>query len=231
MVRVVASSVRGPSHERDGLPCQDAWLAVADVRASLVVVCDGMGSRTRSHEGSRAATLATRDAWRLWRRSPVGSVEDLIRLLEAAWRLRLGRIPPEEAATTCLLYAEDSHGRAAQAQLGDGLIVRRLVDGAVAVHQKHTEGFGLTHALGTPHTLADWTYALVEPLRTHEVLLLATDGVSEDLQPNRLGDLAAWVVDELGPTQRPGQALARELRNWPVIHHQDDKTILVIWKT
>ena len=230
MVRVVASSVRGPSHTRDGLPCQDAWLAVADPLASLAVVCDGMGSRPRSREGSLAATLATRDAWRLWRRSPVGAVEDLIRLVEAAWRLRLRRVPADEAATTCLVYAEDGHGRAAQAQLGDGLIARRSPKGAVAVHPTRSEGFGLTLALGTPHTLADWSFGLVEPLAPGEVLLLATDGVSEDLELDRLGDLAAWVVDDLGPLQRPGRALTHELRNWPVPHHQDDKTLLVMWK-
>lgn len=230
MVRVVASSVRGPSHVRDGLPCQDAWLAVANARASLAVVCDGMGSRPRSCEGSRAATLATRDAWRLWRRSSVGSVEDLIRLVEAAWRLRLVSVPADEAATTCLLYAEDGHGRAAQAQLGDGLIARRSPDGWVAVHAARSEGFGLTFGLGTPHTLADWSFTLVEPLATGEVLLLATDGVSEDIEPDRIGDLAAWVVDDVGPLQRPARALANELRKWPVPHHQDDKTLLVMWK-
>lgn len=230
MVRVVASSVRGPLHVRNGLPCQDAWLAVADARASLAVVCDGMGSRPRSREGSRAAVLAVRDAWRLWQRSPVGTVEDLIRVVEAAWRLRLGHIATDEAATTCLLYAEDGHGRAAQAQLGDGLIARRSPDGAVTVHPSHNEGFGFTLALGTPHALSDWSFTLVEPVTRGNVLLLTTDGVSEDLRPDRIGDLATWVVNDLGPLQHPGRALARELRNWPVPRHQDDKTILVMWK-
>jgi hypothetical protein len=61
------------------------------------------------------------------------------------------------------------------------------------------------------------------------VLLLATDGVSEDLEPDRIGDLAAWVVDELACLAQPGRALAHELRNWPVPHHQDDKTLLALW--
>lgn len=230
MVRVVATSVRGPSHVRDDLPCQDAWLAVASPRACLAVVCDGLGSRPRSREGAQAATLAVRDAWRMWQRSPVGTVEDMIRLVEAGWRLRLGRVPAEEAATTCLLYAEDGHGRAVQAQLGDGLIARRSADGDVAVHPSRGTGFGLTHALGTPHTLAEWSNAWVTPLAVGDTLLLATDGVSEDLNPDRLGSLAAWIVDDLGVHKRPGRVLAHELRNWPIPHHHDDKTLLAMWR-
>jgi hypothetical protein len=53
--------------------------------------------------------------------------------------------------------------------------------------------------------------------------------VSEDLEPDRIGDLAAWVVDELACLAQPGRALAHELRNWPVPHHQDDKTLLALW--
>jgi len=230
VVRVVATSVRGPAHVKEGLPCQDSWLAVAAPHASLAVVCDGMGSRPRSREGARAATLAVRDAWRLWRRSPVGTVEDLIRIVEAAWRLRLGQVAPDEASTTCLFYAEDGHGRAVQAQLGDGLIARRQTDGAVAVHPSRSEGLGLTHALGTPHSLADWSFALVRPLTPGERIVIATDGVSEDLEAGRIGNFATWVTDELGATQHPSRALARELRNWPVPHHRDDKTLLVMWK-
>ena len=230
MVRVVASSVRGPAHVREGLPCQDAWLAVRSPRASFAVVCDGMGSRPRSRDGARAATLAARDAWRTWSRSPVGTVEDLVRLLEVCWRLRLGELPPEDCATTCLLYAEDGHGRAALAQLGDGLATRRAADGVVSVHPSKTGDFGLTHALGCPHTLDDWSLALVPPLAAGESLLLATDGVSQDLEPARLGDLVSWVIDELASEPHAWRRLASELRRWPVPHHQDDKTLLVMWK-
>ena len=230
MIRVVASSVRGPAHRRDGLPCQDAWLAVPGPRAALAVVCDGMGSRPHARDGSRAATQAARDAWRMWSRSPTGTVEDLIRLLEVCWRLRL-RVPAEQAATTCLLYAEDGHGRAALAQLGDGLIVRRTSTGAVKVHPSRAEGFGRTQALGTPHTLTEWSLDLTTPLEVGEAIALATDGVSEDLDATRLGGLITWVIDELGPHPHAGRLLRAELNNWPVPQHQDDKTLLVLWKT
>lgn len=229
-MRVIASSVRGPAHTRDGRPCQDAWLAVPGENACLAVVADGMGSRPNAREGARAATRAARDAWRVWSRSPVGVAEDLIRLVEVTWRLRLGSIPVESAATTCLLYAEDRHGRAAMAQLGDGLLLRKNGDGVIVVHPSRSGGLGRTDALGTPHRLSDWSFTMGAALAAGEAVLLATDGVSEDLEPARLAGLAAWVIDDLGGRAHPNRALASELRNWPVPHHQDDKTLLVMWK-
>lgn len=160
----------------------------------------------------------------------MGIAEDLIRLLEVSWRLRLESLPAESAATTCLLYAEDRHGRAAMAQLGDGLLVRKNGDGVIVVHPSRASGLGCTDALGTPHNLSDWSFAMGASLAPGEGVLLATDGVSEDLEPARLAELAAWVIDDLGSRPHPNRALASELRNWPVPHHQDDKTILVMWK-
>ena len=229
--RLLASSVRGPAHVQDGLPCQDAWLAVSDPQAVLAVVCDGLGSRPLSHLGSNAATRAARDAWRLWRKSTVGSVEDLIRLVEIAWRIRLDAVSPSDAATTLLMYAEDGHGRAAVAQLGDGLIARQSRSGQTNCYPSQNEPFGTTHALGAPHLLSDWRYELVPPLSEGELLLLATDGVSDDLEPATLSEFASWIREDLGVRPNPSRALRAELRNWPVPGHRDDKTLLAFWKT
>lgn len=230
MNRVVASSVRGPAHRRDGLPCQDAWLAVRGAGAAFAAVADGLGSRPHAREGALAAVRAARDAWRRWKTSPVAGLEDLVRILEPAWRIRLGRLAPSDCAATCLLYVEDEAGRAGLAQLGDGLIARRASSGAVEVHDAATQDFGHTLALGVPHKLNDWSLSLIEPLQAGDALMLATDGVSEDLDRARLADLVAWVTDEVAAEAAPGRRLAKELRAWPVPHHRDDKTLLVMWK-
>ena len=230
MTRVVASSVRGPAHRATGLPCQDAWLAVPHPRTSFAAVSDGMGSREHAREGAHAAVRAARDAWRRWQTSPVSRLEDLVRILEPAWRIRLGRLEPKDCAATCLLYAEDRTGRAGLAQLGDGLIARRRRDGGIEVHEVEQKDFGHTLALGVPHGLGDWSLARIEPLRAGEALLLATDGVSEDLELPRLADLIGWVMNDIGKDSAPGRRLSSELRAWPVPHHRDDKTLLVMWK-
>lgn len=229
MVEVVACSVRGPAHIAQSEPCQDAWMTVRDKEGSLAVVCDGMGSSPQARAGARAGCIAARDTWRLWRKSKAGTGEDFIRIMESAWRLRLGEILPENAATTCLVYAENKFGSAFTAQLGDGLIAR-CDKTAATIFRTNREEFGFTKGLGTIHKLADWSYSIGPVLTSEERLLMATDGVAEDLLPDRVADLATWIVNEISLTNRPGLALSRELKDWPVPFHRDDKTLLVMWK-
>ena len=230
MTRVVASSVRGPAHRRVGLPCQDAWLAVPGSGPSFAAVADGLGSRPHARDGAYAAVRAARDAWRRWQTSAVAGLDDLVRILEPTWRIRLGELEPGDCASTCLVYVEDRTGRAGLAQLGDGLIARCGRGGDIEVHEVEPKDFGHTLALGVPHRLDDWSLTMIEPLRPGEAVLLATDGVSEDLDRTRLTDLVGWVTNELAFGPAPGRRLAVELRAWPVPHHRDDKTLLVMWK-
>jgi len=115
--------------------------------------------------------------------------------------------------------------------LGDGLVVlSRPGQSAVSLGGRPESDFGNeTLALGVPHGIKDWwTHCDVGP--GERTVLLASDGVSDDLVPERLDDLVAWLRDEIAslePRQR-WHALCRELRNWPVPRHHDDKTIAVM---
>ena len=51
--RVVAASVKGPSHEGAGIECQDAFAFSIAEAGVCAVVCDGAGSAKRSGEGAR----------------------------------------------------------------------------------------------------------------------------------------------------------------------------------
>jgi hypothetical protein len=231
VVRVVASQrSRGPAHVKEGLPCQDAWLAVAAPRASLAVVCDGMGSRPRSREGARAATLAVRDAWRLWQRSPVGVVEDLIRIVEAAWRLRLREVAAEEAP------------RRVSSTRRTGTAVRRRRSSATGSSHGAQRDWQRSRPPFSQRRLRDsltrWDTTLARRLVLHLRRAAGSERAARARhrwriggpRAGRIGDLATWVADETRRDPTPGRALARELRNWPVPHHRDDKTLLVMWK-
>lgn len=230
-LRIVGTSVRGPAHARSGEPNQDAWYARAGGAGALAVVADGMGSRCAAREGARAAVAACRRAWRDWVASPVGSGEDLVRLIEVLWRLGLGRTSMDDAATTCLVCALRADGSGVALQLGDGLVGLSEAPGEFRAIAPEREGFASTTiALGTPHRLRDWTIAPLSPLQPGGALLLATDGVADDLLPDRRAAFVQWLVDEVGASRAPSRRLARALGAWPVPRHLDDKTLVVLWE-
>jgi len=228
-LRVAGASVRGPLHLRAGAPCEDRWLAHQDARGTVLAVADGVGSRLAARAGAVAATRAVRQAWRHWSVSPCGSAEDLVRLVEVLWRLALGPLPPNDAATTCLMCAMPSSREGVFAQLGDGLAGTLRGEDFLRVGAARG-GFGSeTLALGVPHGLRDWILTPLPLLGAGDAVLLATDGVSDDLVEGRLGPFARWMVDEVRGAPRAGLRVAAKLRAWPVPRHLDDKTLLLAW--
>lgn len=221
--------MRGPLHQRAGTPCEDRWLAHQDARGTVLAVADGLGSRPASRAGAIAATRAVLRAWRQWSASPRGSAEDLVRLIEVLWRLSLGALDPNEAATTCLVCAMPTSREGVLAQLGDGL-AGTLRGGDFLRMGGARSSFGSeTLALGVPHGMRDWILTPLPPLSAGDAVILATDGVSDDLVDGRLAAFARWMVDDARSAPRAGLRIAAKLRAWPVPQHLDDKTLLLAW--
>jgi hypothetical protein len=158
----------------------------------------------------------------------------LVRLVEVLWPLLLSPRSPDECATTCLFALRERGGHLILAGIGDGLGILRKPDGALATYGGRRESdFGNeTGALGAPHRLDDWWIATDAPGGGRAVVL-ASDGVSDDLEPTRLGGFVEWLVHDLGDLPRPvrQRRLRRELHSWPVPHHVDDKTLAVMAET
>ena len=71
---------------------------------------------------------------------------------------------------------------------------------------------------------------MTEPPGHGRIVVLATDGVADDLDPERLGAFTDWLttdVARLAPMAR-WRRLHQELRDWPVPRHVDDKTVAVL---
>ena len=229
------ASVRGPGSLRRGKAKQDAWIRSHGAFGHLLGVCDGMGSRPASEAGAQAACRALRRAARLWPGNTSSAQRAdptlLVRLVEILWRLELGPRAPGECATTCLFALREPDGRLLFAGLGDGLaIVRRDGGGVATFGGRSPDAFGNeTLALGTPHRIADWWIA-TEPSGHGRAVVLATDGVADDLAPERLEEFMDWLADDVGRLAPPARwrRLCREFRAWPVPHHQDDKTIALL---
>lgn len=231
MWNAMGASVRGPEHRRDGRPNQDAWLRCLARGNALAVVCDGLGSRPHAGFGSRAACLAVADAVQHWSDAPDAPPELLLRLIHALWNVRVHQTGRDESATTCLFAVVTQDGRLLLAQLGDGLVMLKTPRGTTTL-EPPTERFGnTTTGLGIAADVREWRFHLETNLTGTAAILLATDGVADDLVSEKRAEFLNFLVTQYGP--RPAaaraRAIAKDLRDWPTPRHRDDKTVAVLW--
>jgi serine/threonine protein phosphatase PrpC len=223
------ASVTGPGHLRDGLQNQDAWAHARVAGGEVVVVADGLGSRLHAAVGARAACRAVPEAVRVWSRHEGASTDVLLGLVHLLWRARLGSVEPDTAATTCLFAFVRRDGSGLLAQLGDGLILLRERDQVEPLQTRAPEAFSnTTRALGVTRSVGAWA---TRPLDARErTLVLCTDGVSDDLLPDRYPELLRWLDTDfaLRPPVSRRRGLADALRAWPTPNHLDDKTLALI---
>jgi serine/threonine protein phosphatase PrpC len=231
MWSAMGASVRGPEHRRDGRPNQDAWLSRLARGTALAVVCDGLGSRPHSQLGSRAACRAVADAVRHWGGVPDAPPELLLRLVHAIWNLRVHQTGREDSATTCLFAAVVRDGRLVLAQLGDGLVILKTGHGTTTLEPPLDRFGNATTGLGIASDVREWRLHLEPNFTGAASILLATDGVADELLPEKRADFLSFLVTNYGP--RPvtarNRAIAKQLRNWPTLRHRDDKTVAVLW--
>jgi len=226
------ASVRGPLHYREGAPNQDAWLRTSGRFGSLIVVCDGMGSKTNARTGAQAACAAAREAVTRWSLVDDAPVSYLAHLIEVLWRLRVHPGEPGDAATTCLLAFVAASGQWVIGGVGDGLAATKTgKEPPVRVVGHRDSGFvNETSALGVSRGLPGWKLTVLPPTDDDRMVVLATDGVADDLIPEKLDAFCNWLVDDfldLEPLMR-WRRLRAELRDWPTPRHLDDKTVAVM---
>jgi hypothetical protein len=119
------------------------------------------------------------------------------------------------------------------AGLGDGLVLFRTgSEPADTLIGDRGEGFGnTTSALGASAGLKSWKIVELPPTAKSRVAILATDGIADDLMPEKLDAFCSWLCDEvrlLEPRVR-WRALVSELYSWPTPQHLDDKTLAVLY--
>ena len=231
MWSAMGASVRGPEHRKDRRPNQDAWLRRLTRGSALAVVCDGLGSRPHSAIGSRAACRAVADAVQHWSAAQDAPPELLLRLIHALWNVRVHEVGREESATTCLFAVVTKDRRLLLAQLGDGLVMLNTLGGTTTL-EPPTDRFGnTTTGLGIAADLREWRFHLEPNFTGTANILLATDGVADDLVLGKRAEFLNFLVTQYGPRSAAARtlAIAKELRDWPTPRHRDDKTVAVLW--
>lgn len=224
MIKLISVSEIGPAHIEASLPNQDFAKTAFNKNRWAVCVADGMGSRAHSDIGSRlAATVATSS---LLSSSETISSKDLVLNIYRSWLSELESqcISSSDAVTTLLCAWGDNSGHFRYMQLGDGVICS---SNGLVVNDNSLDFGNETTGLGLSKKLSDWRFGEGQ-LTDHDVLILMTDGISEDILD--IGAFASsvknYVVNK--NRRRVKTWLQTELRNWATPCHTDDKTLSMV---
>ena len=213
------------------MPNQDAFAAKRGPQGLVATVSDGLGSRSKSDLGARKACEAAVRVVSDWARGGGFDPHRLPLLIESEWRSQLGDLDPGDCAATCLFVHWPTSGRVTTGSIGDGLVVLQTEDGTLHTHApREADAFAnMTASLG-PGPGA-WEIRQTAAECCIRRVLLATDGVSDDLDPGALARFLEWLQSEassLLPWRRR-RRLAAHLQNWPTPSHSDDKTVVLLW--
>lgn len=233
-VQCFGASVKGPLHKRENRPNEDASEGICSSFGTAIVVSDGMGSKPNARTGARMACRAVKDALRHWGKVNGSSPLILLRLVHLLWGLRVLPASEEDSAATCLFAVVVPSGELVVAKLGDGIAAIRETDGKVIVLGDERSGFcNQTTALGVARSTKEWSVITRPSFAPGSAVLLATDGIADDLVSDRVGDFINFLTEEFGSMQPAvrWRSLCQELRNWSTPKHLDDKTLAILWRT
>ncbi|NKJ47199.1 hypothetical protein CIC12_10680 [Burkholderia sp. SG-MS1] len=229
MLRATGATVIGPGHRLDATSNQDAVRIRGERGGWFAAVADGLGSRARSRVGSRLAVRLAQRAWRADDAAPDARAS--IQHFYQSW-LRTLPSSPGDFATTVLAARCGADGVCHLIQLGDGLALYRAA-GVFGVLSGARAGFGNeTEALGVTKSFSAWRTARIALSEPGDGVMLMTDGIADDLRPERLGAFFDHLhAQARARSRRAGRRwLERQLEAWPTALHNDDKSIALIFR-
>ena len=225
------ASVAGPRHLDLREPNQDAMVLTGWRGGWLASVADGLGSRARSDLGSRRACQVARQVLR----STSGDLDlpAALPMLHAQWLKAIEPIAPRDAATTMLFARVTAGGDVHAAQLGDGLLLMRCGGHFRRVTPDRTGYSNQTWALESEHLPEKWNAAVGKLTQPGDGVVLLTDGVADDLEPDHLAEFFEALYQDLSTrNRRRGRRwIQAELEDWATPMHSDDKTLVAVFRT
>ncbi|MEI6423528.1 MAG: PP2C family serine/threonine-protein phosphatase [Lentisphaerota bacterium] len=213
--RAFSASVTGPAHLAAGAPCQDSVLVRWFNDVVVAVASDGVGSHIHAEIGAKSACKAVVAAARMWLRRPYREVPDLLRLIQTFWLMEVRPQLPSQSGATCLWVIAEKSGNVTAGRLGDGMVLIADADGLLKTLEDPRPGFANeTVALSEGGILLKWEVCHFKLNVTGACICLMTDGISEDLERNKLGEITQ-IFRELSAQTAPAARtfLLREHKN------------------
>lgn len=229
----IGVSIIGPGHIHNNLPNQDSFLIIKKWKYTLLVVSDGMGSKKYADVGSQKACISVFKAINAYvkQKQKVMPISLLFKNIINIWENSLLPYLAKECSATCL-FAFITDKKILLARLGDGMICvigKNSEDDLILTDLKENDFVNSSEALSD--TLADreFVYKVLDTERVGSIVI-TTDGISSDLKEGTHLEFSKNLITELCSLKNceREQFLKNMLRNWPVQHHTDDKTIALL---
>ena len=225
MLKLIKTSVIGPGHIVDALPNQDAVGHYVDKNHWAIIVCDGMGSRPLAHIGARTAIISIKNVLRYSLFD--ATAKSIISEFYQHWlnSLKAMKVTPNDAVTTVLIAWGDHQGNYRTFQLGDGIICTP----SKAITPTLNDDFSnVTTGLGLSKKFSDWEIHEGSLSNEDNGILLASDGISEDIVEHSAFTQALITYSKNKSSRRVKKYLKHMLINWPTPNHTDDKSLIMV---
>lgn len=234
-----AISVKGERHQKNNEYNQDYFRCNVKNNIKYAIVADGLGSAKQSHIGSQKAVELLENMIQENLNNDVilseTEITDFNKRLIEKWE---ASFPDQmrEYDTTLLYLIIFTHG-VLVGSIGDGLILYSMENEVVYIKEGKNSFSNQTYSLSS-HQALDYFTSIYQPIMFKEklpiVFILATDGVSDDLKPDMIQELPAYLYEELkgNGVVKMQNIIGSWLLNWETQHHSDDRTfcILTMWK-
>lgn len=223
----------GLAHKNMRKPNQDYVLVKKSKWLSLICVADGVGSHEYSHKGSKQICKSVYKAFKALKRGNI-SAEELIEHVNLFFVNKLKNKYGNRTATTCI-FAAIMGNTLYVGQAGDG-ICGIIFDGKLK-----TLGYRNTDFVNEVYPIkpdsdnsGKWNFRIIDTEKYHSLdIFLGTDGVSDDILPEKFGDFIKYIFSEVEPLRRRKRDgyIKNMLLNWSTPNSNDDKTVAILrWK-
>jgi serine/threonine protein phosphatase PrpC len=118
------------------------------------------------------------------------------------------------------------------AQAGDGIVTIRRSNGSLNILPMKAKAFQNTTGTVSSQSATDWS-TFSETIQPGDAVLMATDGIADDLDAAKIGDFIAHLLTAYLPLPGPIRSarIRAALHKWPTRHHRDDKTFVILTRT
>ena len=228
MVKAIirAATVTGLRHRNANQRNQDAFKIHAGKDYWVVAVADGVGSLAFSRYGAKAICKSVCHVAKQYNKHRIDG-NDVCSEIVKVFQQMIPQRYAGQCATTCLFAIFHKDGELLVGQAGDGMVALGM-DGNYKVVSEKTEDFAnIVHPINATKEFHGWK-AIRTQMDFQKMkrlnLVLATDGVSEDVLPEKRDLFLEYLVNET----RKNRDVKRILSTWDVPGSSDDKTIAIM---